>query len=212
MADGTLMGAGPIYADKSGLATSEIALFMAVISLGCLIFMWPVGYLADRLSRPRFLVALSVLASLAALLCASIPPDLEILLYGATALFAGLTLAHYGLCLAVANDQLDLDEMVSAGATLSICYFVGSILGPVLATEAIEEWQAPAYFFFLAGVHILVVLYALAVILRGRSSDRRRQPAVAVTGHASPLATSLAMETARLERERESKSSDGGAM
>jgi MFS family permease len=212
MADGALMGAGPIYADKSGLATSEVALFMAVISLGCLIFMWPIGYISDRSSRPRFLAALSLMAALAALLCAITPPDREILLYCATALFAGLTLAHYGLCLAVANDQLEFDEMVSAGATLSICYGVGSILGPVLATEAIEEWQAPAYFFFLAGVHILVILYARAVILHGRSSDRRRQPAVAVTGHASPLATSLAMETARLDREQESKSPNGGAM
>ena len=211
MADGALMGAGPIFADKSGLTTSEIAVFMAVISLGCLIFMWPIGYLSDRISRPRFLVALSLLAALAAFLGAVTPPEREVLLYGATALLAGLTLAHYGLCLAVANDQLELDEMVSAGATLSICYGVGSILGPVLATEAIEAWQAPAYFYFLAGVHVLVILYALAVMAWGKTSAKRRQPSAAVTGHASPLATTLALEAARLDYEDENKgpNSDG---
>lgn len=198
MADGALMGAGPIYADKIGLTTAEIAVFMAVISLGCLVFMWPIGTLSDRFNRPRFLVILSLLAGLAAVLCAVTPPDNELLLYGATALFAGLTLAHYGLCLAVANDQLELDEMVSAGATLSICYGIGSIFGPIFASEIIEAWRAQGFFLFLAGVHVLVVLYAIALMLRGAADAAPlRQPSAAVTSRASPLATTLALEAAR---------------
>ncbi|MEM7172406.1 MAG: hypothetical protein AAF530_19720, partial [Pseudomonadota bacterium] len=133
----------------------------------------------------------------AALLCAFISPESELLLYGGVALFAGLSLAHFGLCLAVANDRLEPEEMVSAGATLTICYGVGSILGPIIVTEAIEFWQATAYFFFLAGVHMVVICYALAVILQTTATDRRRQPAAAVTSHAGTLATSLALQTAR---------------
>ncbi|MEM7173065.1 MAG: MFS transporter, partial [Pseudomonadota bacterium] len=174
MADGALMGAGPIFADKAGMETSEIASFMAVISLGCLAFMWPIGFLSDRFDRPRFLVALSLLSAIAAVLCAFISPESELLLYGGVALFAGLSLAHFGLCLAVANDRLEPEEMVSAGATLTICYGVGSILGPIIVTEAIEFWQATAYFFFLAGVHMVVICYALAVILQTTATDRRR--------------------------------------
>ena len=208
MADGALMGAGPIFADSSGLTTSEIAVFMAVISLGCLLFMWPIGYLSDRLDRPRFLIGLSLLAALAALLGAITPSDREPLLYGVTALFAGLTLAHYGLCLAVANDHLDPEEMVSAGATLSICYGIGSILGPILATEAIALWQAPAYFLFLAGVHLLVILYTLTVMLRGKPAPAQRQPAAAVTSRTSPLASSLALENARLEQSAQDRKRD----
>lgn len=199
MSSGALFGAGPIYADKAGLTTAEIAIFMAVICLGSLIFMWPVGYLSDRLNRPRFLVALSLLSALVAFLVALTPPDMEFLLYCLTALFAGLTLAHYGLCLAVANDQLEPKEMVGAGATLFICYGVGTVIGPILATEIIEAWQAPAFFLFLAGVHLLVVLYALLLMLRGTgvAPVRQRQPSAAVTSLAGQLATSIALETAR---------------
>ena len=201
LADGALMGAGPIYADKAGLSTDEVAGFMAVISLGCLLFMWPVGMLSDRFDRSRFLVALSLLATLAAGLCAITPSDSEPLLYGLTALFAGLTLAHYGLCLAVANDRLEPSEMVSAGAALTICYSIGSILGPILATEIMEAWQAPAYFLFLAGVHLLIVVYALALMVGGLVTTERRQPATAVSSLAGPLAAELALETAREDRQ-----------
>lgn len=203
MVDGALYGAGPIYADKSGLTTSEVATFMAVMSLGSLIFMWPIGYLSDRLNRPRFLLVISLLAALIALLAALTPPDRELLLYGLTALFAGLTLAHYGLCLAVANDQLEPAEMVGAGATLFLCYGAGTILGPILATEIIEEWQPWAYFLFLAGVHLLIVLYGLALMFYGAvvAPAKQRQPATAVTSLAGPLATSLALENARRDRQ-----------
>ena len=197
MADGALMAGGPIYADKIGLTTSEVATFMAVIYIGCLIFMWPIGQLSDRLNRPRFLVAVSLAAAMAAVLCALTSPDLELLLYGLTALFAGLTLAHYGLCLAVANDQLEPKEMVGAGATLFVCYGVGTVIGPIVATEIMEFWQAPAFFLFLAGVHLLVVLYALALMLGGAVTAQRRQPATAVTSLAGPLATEMALETKR---------------
>ncbi|MEM7226663.1 MAG: MFS transporter [Pseudomonadota bacterium] len=197
MVDGALFGAGPIYADKSGLTTSEIAVFMAVICLGSLIFMWPLGYLSDRLNRPRFLVAISLAAALVAVLVALTPPDLEPLLYGLTALFAGLTLAHYGLCLAVANDQLEPREMVGAGATLFICYGVGTILGPIIATEIMEEWQPASFFLFLAAAHLMIVVYALALMAGGAIGTGRRQPATAVTSLAGPLATEIALETAR---------------
>ncbi|MEM7226661.1 MAG: MFS transporter [Pseudomonadota bacterium] len=199
LADGALMGAGPIYADKVGLTTDEVATFMAVISLGCLLFMWPIGMLSDRFDRARFLVALSLLAALAAGLCAITPSDSEPLLYGLTALFAGLTLAHYGLCLAVANDRLEPSEMVSAGATLTICYSVGSILGPVLSTELMELWRPTAFFVFLAGVHVAVVLYGLALMALGAGGGERRQPTAVVTSLAGPLATESALESVRGE-------------
>ena len=199
LADGALMGAGPIYADKSGLTTDEVASFMAVISLGCLVFMWPIGLLSDRLDRPRFLIGISLLAALAAGLCAATPPEREQLLYGLTALFAGLTLAHYGLCLAVANDQLEPSEMVSAGATLTVCVSLGSILGPILATELMEYWRPTAFFVFLAGVHLMIVLYALVLMTLGAIGGERRQPAAVVTSLAGPLATESALESARGE-------------
>jgi hypothetical protein len=89
--------------------------------------------------------------------------------------------------------------MVGAGATLFFCYSVGNVLGPILATETMKVWQAPAFFLFLAAVHLLIVLYALAVMLGGAAvaPAQRRQPATAVTSLAGPLATAIALEAAR---------------
>ena len=123
--------------------------------------MVPIGQLADRFARWPFLIAMSLLCAVLAVAQALTPPELEIPLHGLTAIFSAL--AHYGFALAVTNDALEDHERVSAGATLFVCCSLGLILGPVLATEAIETWDPPAFFYFLALVHLAIVAYALAI-------------------------------------------------
>ena len=200
LADSALFGAAAIYADKVGLTTAEISIFMVVIYFGALILMWPIGYLSDRLNRPRFLVAVSLSAALIAVLAAVTPPDLELLLYGLTACFAGLTMTHYGLCLAVANDQLEPSEMVAAGATLFVAYGIGTLFGPILVTELMEAWRAEAFFWFMGAIHLVIALYAIAVIGSRAILPPRRQPAAVVSSLSGALATEMALETARQDR------------
>ncbi|MEM7222285.1 MAG: MFS transporter [Pseudomonadota bacterium] len=195
MAQGALIAAGPIYADKSELTTIGIAAFMSIIYLASLVFMVPLGHLADRFERGRFIIAMSGICVVLAVVQGLTPPSLEVVLYGLTAIFSALCLAHYGLALAATNDALAPDEMVGAGATLFIFCALGMILGPIVATEMIEAWRPPAFFYYLAGVHALIVAYALAFLPRRRlrSQDRPRLSPPPAFGLQGPLATAIAL-------------------
>ncbi|MEM7223053.1 MAG: MFS transporter [Pseudomonadota bacterium] len=160
---GALVAASPIFADKSGLTTAEVSIFVATIFLGSLIFQWPIGYLADRFDRIKVLVAVVMSAALLALLLSVTPLDLGVLVYLLIGLFSGLCLSLYALCSAITNDHLERDEMVGGGMTLYICYSVGATIGPVLVTELMEAWRASAFFYFLAGVCLLIAAYAVAL-------------------------------------------------
>ena len=175
LALGALVGAGPIFADKSGLTTAELSIFMASISLGCVILLWPMGALADRFDRSKILVVMAVLSALVALAIAVLPTRDLVFLFLLAGVFAGLSNSIYPLCVAITNDKLEADEMVGCGMTLFICYSVGATLGPVISTEIMEAWNPSAFFIYLAGVHVLIAVYAIALIARRRHTPVRRQ-------------------------------------
>jgi MFS family permease len=190
LAEGALFGAGPIFADKAGLTTAEISIFMAVISLGGLILLWPIGILTDRYDRSKAMIAITVLAALVSFLLAVTPVGLGILIFLLTGLFSGLCLSIYGICSAITNDNLEPDEMVGCGATLFICFSVGMILGPVFSTEIIEAWQPSAYFLYLATVHVLIAVYAIALMVRrGPVPAPKRRPAASLVERRGQLVT-----------------------
>ncbi len=168
LTEGALMGAGAIFADKSGFSTAEVSIFMAVMFLGSLIFMWPVGIFADRYDRSKIMIAVAVLAALAAFQLAATSVDNFILILFLIGLYSGVGLSMYGLCLAAVNDELEPDEMVGSGATLSIIFSLGMMLGPAISTEIIEAWQPSDYFLYHAAVQVLTVLYVIALMVRRR--------------------------------------------
>ncbi|MEX3006937.1 MFS transporter [Hoeflea sp. TYP-13] len=170
LAMGALAGAGAIFADKAGFSTAEVSIFMAFMSLGSLIFMWPVGILADRYDRSKIMIAVALLAALAAFLLAVTSVDHVIPIYLIIGLYAGLALSMYGLCLAAVNDELEPDEMVGSGATLAIIFNLGMMLGPVVSSEIIEAWRPSGYFFYHAAVQVLIALYVVALMTRRRAA------------------------------------------
>ncbi len=184
LAEGALTGAGPIFADKSGFTTAEVSVFMAVIYLGSLVFMWPVGLLADRYNRSKVMIMIAVagLAALVAFLLAATPVDLETLIFGLTGLFSGLALSIYAIGSAITNDKLEPDEMVGCGTTFFIVFGVGMMLGPILSTETMEAWGPSSYFHYLAAVQVLIVAYAIALMAgRGPIPAPKQAPAANMT-------------------------------
>ena len=174
LAVGALFGAAPIFADKSGFSHAELSIFMAVIYVGGIIFMWPIGNLADRFDRTKVLIAVAALATVIAVCLDFINARFELLFFPVVCLFSGLCLSVYGICSALTNDRLEQEEMVGGGTTLFICYSVGMMLGPIISTEIIEDFSPPSFFLYLAGVHVLLVLYAVVLARRsGPVEDQR---------------------------------------
>ena len=179
LAYGALLGAGPIFADKVGLTIVELSIFMAVINLGCLVLLWPLGTLADRFDRTKVLIAVATLSALMSFVIAAVPITYVTFLILSVGLFAGLSNSIYGLCLAITNDKLEVNEMVACGTTLFICFSVGMTLGPVISTEIMEAWHPATLFVYTASVHVLIAAFALVLLARRGHSPGRRQQALA---------------------------------
>ncbi|WP_242480739.1 hypothetical protein [Rhodovibrio sodomensis] len=80
---------------------------------------------------------------------------------GLVAVFGGLTLPLYALCISHTNDYLTPTQMPAASGKLYLVTGVGSTLGP-LSVAVLMDLRGPvAYFGFLAAVHLAIGGFAL---------------------------------------------------
>lgn len=150
---GALWSMGPRFAQLSGLNSSEIGIFMLMISFGSLLAMAPLGYISDRIDRRRVAFFSSVMGTLVAagivLTGATSATSLWVLAFT----FGAFTLPLYSVCLAYANDQLETSEMVAASGAYIIFYGVGSSLGPVISGLFVSFMGPSGLFALLALSH-----------------------------------------------------------
>ncbi len=156
----TLLLLGPVYAARSGLDTASVATFMACGILPAIVLQVPLGRLSDRVDRRSVLIAISVSAAVAGagalLLRGEAPPAL----FAAVAVYGGLSLTTYAVCLSHINDHLRPEQMIAASATVLLLNGFGSVLGPVLVSAAMELTGPAAFFAGGIAAHAAFALYA----------------------------------------------------
>ena len=165
MGVGTAMAAffamGPVYANASGMSVAQVSLFMTAGVLGCVALQWPVGHLSDRFDRRLILTLTTFAAAAVAVSMVSVASLSMTKLLVLVGIFGGLSLPLYSLCIAHANDFLEPHQMVAASGGLVLASGIGAILGPV-STSLVMSLLGPAgFFWFLAGVHGLLGLFAV---------------------------------------------------
>jgi len=169
LANGAFFALGPVFAQRVGLDTAEVALFMSLVLLGGVALQWPIGQASDLWDRRTVIFAVSVggasFAALATwLLERSVPGMLaSMLLYG------GAAFTLYPLCVAHANDYADASEFVATASGLLLVYGIGAAVGPLLAGPMIQFFSAPAFPTFLSAMQAALALFIL-VRMRVRSA------------------------------------------
>jgi len=156
---GTLFTLGPVYAARSGFATAAVATFMASSILPAIVLQLPLGRLSDRVDRRTVLMAISIGAAIAAgvaLQLGSASPALFV----AVAAYGGLSLTAYAVVLAHVNDHLHPSQMVAASATVLLANGIGSALGPVAVSAAMQLAGPGAFFASVIVLHATFALYA----------------------------------------------------
>ena len=156
---GTLFALGPVYAARSGFDTAAVATFMACSILPAIVLQLPLGRLSDRVDRRTVLIGISIGAALAAavaLQLGSASPSLFV----AVAAYGGLSLTAYAVVLAHVNDHLHPTQMVAASATVLLANGIGSALGPVAVSAAMQLLGPGAFFGSVIGLHTSFALYA----------------------------------------------------
>lgn len=187
---GAHLSLAPRFGQGIGMPDRSIGLFLLVFSLGTIVLQWPLGMISDRSGRRAALLLSSAAGILAALgLSLSRAPGLWT---GSMAfLFGGFVMPLYSLAIATVNDQLLPEDMVQSASALYVFYGIGSTIGPLLASAAINRFGGSALYLFIA---LILGAYAAFGVARVQ-----RVPGFAVRGkvetyHPYPRTSLLALQ------------------
>jgi MFS family permease len=160
MAHGTIFGLGAIYASQVLVELNAIAWFMACFLIGSLISNWPVGYLSDRIGRRAIMAGLSIISIVCCLLAIATPKD-SITFYLVILALGGAAMPMYSICVAYANDRLEPHQIVAASGSLVMVSGIGLMTGPIVIAFLMDYFDLEFYFWGIAMVFALILLFTL---------------------------------------------------
>ncbi len=152
---------GPIYGQEVGLATGQLAWFLAAFVLGGALAQLPTGWVADKYDRRWVLIWLSVAAMASCsltILSTGMGTQMAFLTAG---IFGFTTFPIFSVSAAHANDFADSTERVELSAALMFFYAVGAIASPYIASTLIENHGPSALFIFIAVGHAALIVFGL---------------------------------------------------
>jgi MFS family permease len=152
---------GPVYGQRIGLNVEYISYFMTAAVVGTVILQAPIGALSDRFDRRIILTITTLLTSVAAVLCVFASQISTSLLLLAVAVFGGLALPLYSVCIAYINDHLNPNQMIAASGAMVLTSGLGAVVGPILIASFMDHFGEQAMFWAIAAIHALTGLFAL---------------------------------------------------
>ena len=188
----TQSGMGAVFGTLIGMTKSQIALFVAMLFTGALLFQYPIGWLSDRIDRRQIIFAASAIGAASSLLGWMTGGGLWPLMISAF-FVGGITTPLYALLLAHTNDFLAPEDMPAASGGLVFTFGIGAIVGPLVTGWAMERSSPIAFWLVLAVTFAGIAVYALY-----RMTQRSALPAsqtesyIGVVPTTSPVAVEAA--------------------
>ncbi len=157
---------GPIFAQRRGLNTGQIAAFMTSATLGGFLTAWPLGWLSDRMDRRLVVIGAAITTASSMLaMSAFVPVDASPwLLYICAAPLGASIIPVYSIVLAHVNDGVAKGEFVAASSSLLLVQAVGATIGPLIGGVAMDAWRYGLSSVLITAQVLIVVwgLYRLA--------------------------------------------------
>jgi len=161
LANGAFFALGPVFAQRAGLSTAEVALFMSTVLLGGIALQWPIGQASDRWDRRTVILAVSFGGAAFAGLATALADGSVTALLAAMFLYGGTAFSVYPLCVAHSNDYVEAADFVATASGLLLVYGIGAAIGPLLAGPLIEFVGGFAFLAFLAAMQAGLALFIL---------------------------------------------------
>ena len=195
----------PFYLADNGVPTKIIALGLATLYLGRLLFQWPAGKLSDQLDRRSVMAMLSFGIAVLIVLGAWMSEGEGRLAVGdagvlkqiaAFALFmflGGMVFPLYSVASSLAFDRAEGRPMIHISKTLLACHTVGSIVGPfsvMLISETLDHYALSVCIF------VVSVVTGVTSLVKRVTVDA---PEIQTTGIPPEPQTSLEMSEAAAE-------------
>jgi len=169
MQQGAFWSLGPVFADRIGLDTLAITLFMSTAVIGGAIGQWPLGKLSDRMDRRRVLVGACIAAAAVGIAIRFLYPTTGHGILFLTLVWGLVTFPLYSICAAHMNDHVEEGGFVEASSGLLLIFAAGAVLGPLIVSPFMTLRTPYALFGWIAAFQILL---AVLVVYRMRKRDR----------------------------------------
>jgi MFS family permease len=187
---------GPLYARGIGLDITELAIFMGAGIGGGAILQLPFGWLSDKVNRRSVLIAATLGASLFGCVLSLATGSEHRLVYAGVFLFGAFAMPLYSIAAAHANDFAKPDQYAALSAGLLFTFAVGSMIGPIIASVAIERMGPRGLFAYTSAVHLgLVAMVMIRSAVRPslpRDLRVKHAPSIRVTPTVPPSAPGAA--------------------
>ncbi len=187
-------GMASVYGSLAGFTLGQISMFVSAMTIGALLWQFPIGWFSDRMDRRMLIIVISTIGGVAAVLGFLFQNQFTLLL-AASFIVGGMANPLYALLIAYTNDFLEHDDMAAAAGGLVFINGLGAITGPLITGWLMGLVGPGGFFLFLAGLLVSLALYG------AYRTTQRAAPAVEDTGSyspvlptASPVAVELAQE------------------
>lgn len=198
-----MIGLTPFYLSEEGVPENIVALGVAALFAGRLLFQIPVGIASDRIGRRRTLIILAaVVFALSSASYFLVPNEgsniagdygvgWQVASFGALILIGGAALPIYSVSATVAFDRAADHPLVRVGSTMLLVWSMGSVAGPMAIAILTPFFERE----LLAFVMMIASFALLSVVLVRKFVTS--EPAGAVPAMIHVLTSSVAMtETA----------------
>ncbi len=183
-----------VYGTEKGLSVNLIALFVAGIYIGGLLFLFPIGWLSDRMDRRKLIMGLTSFGATFALVGMWFTSSYLMVLAIGFALGA-VANPLYSLLIAYTNDFLEAGDMAAASGGLLFINGLGAISGPLLIGWLMTRFGPDAFFAF-AGVLLAMIATYAAYRMTRRATPADTSPYQAVLPQGSAVALGAARDVA----------------
>ncbi|SAK80684.1 major facilitator transporter [Caballeronia hypogeia] len=148
----------PVYLERSGFSTSELATFMGVALIGALVPQWPMGRLSDKVDRRRLVYYTASISGALSLVLFCF--DFRVVTWVGTLAYVAVTFTQYGLIVSHVQDRTEPHHRVAISATLLVLFSFGGMTGPALASALMTVVGPGGLFLFNALSCALLALSA----------------------------------------------------
>jgi MFS family permease len=180
----SMMVAGftPIHVAASGYSQADVALLLAAMPLGSVLFQIPLGWISDRIDRRIVIVGAALVVACAGVAAGIFDGYALAVLVPIYLVWGGTTESIYSLSNAHANDRASKEEMVALASTMLFAWSLSGVIVPAVATGLTAIFGTIAFIYVAVAIAIVFACFVLWRI------TRRRQVPSEETGSFAPLA------------------------
>ncbi|MCY4446851.1 MAG: MFS transporter [Rhodobacteraceae bacterium] len=191
-----LFGLSAVFGARVGLSIAENSLFIAMIYIGGIVSLYPIGYLSDLIDRRKLILLLSSTCALTALI-GGLLGHLFIPLLVVAFVIGATTNPLYSLLIAYTNDYLDYEDMPACAGRMIFLNGFGAVSGPFLVGWTMDFFGDAGFFYFIAAIMLgLSTFNIIRMQLKKLPTDYESMSYAPISPSASPVVVEVAQEVA----------------